>query len=44
MAAITNAFLEAYYSRHGIEDREVQQARGHWERVRTALRKLSGGL
>lgn len=42
MTALTEAFLEARYSRHAVAEREVERARSSWQRVRTALRRRAG--
>lgn len=38
LAALTDAFVEARYSRHEITPTGSNDARSHWERVRDALR------
>lgn len=38
LTALTDAFVEARYSRHDVSTDESRQARGNWERLRDALR------
>ncbi len=38
LAALTDAFVEARYSRHDVSTEGSRRARGNWERVRDALR------
>ncbi|HEY8596910.1 MAG TPA: DUF4129 domain-containing protein [Thermomicrobiales bacterium] len=39
LAALTDSFVEARYSRHEVTPTESERARGSWERVRDALRR-----
>jgi uncharacterized protein (UPF0548 family) len=39
LTALTASFVEARYSRHEVTPSESGQARGHWERLRDALRQ-----
>jgi len=38
MDALTDAFVEARYSRHDVPDVEVSRIRANWQRVKAALR------
>ena len=40
MDLLTDAFVEARYSGHGVAADEANRVRGFWERVRTAMRTL----
>jgi hypothetical protein len=39
--ALTDAFVQARYSRAAVETPGAEQARGHWEHIRAALRKIN---
>ncbi|NLT42348.1 MAG: DUF4129 domain-containing protein [Anaerolineae bacterium] len=42
LQAVTEAFVEARYSDHPIDQAYVSEVRPHWESVRRALRRLRG--
>jgi hypothetical protein len=42
MNLLTDAFVEARYSHHGVEEEKVGSIRLSWQRVRAALRRVKG--
>jgi hypothetical protein len=39
MRDLTASYLEARYSAHPMDNEEAERAKGHWQRVRAALRR-----
>ncbi|MFQ6058053.1 MAG: DUF4129 domain-containing protein [Anaerolineae bacterium] len=43
LATLTQAFVEARYSRHPVTKEEANLVKRHWQRVKAALRRAQGG-